>query len=178
MKWFLNLLLGLIKLCFKLLRYLIPAALVLYIIDWVMADVPFRGPLILAGIFLWFLLLEGLRRTFLRLRLHFMDGYAFEAYCLKRLKKNGFYDVESTTGSRDHGADILARRGMNRYAFQCKKYQYPVGNKAVQQAFSAMNYYDCDKAVVIANQRFTSQAEAEAEKLGVELWDKKVLMDL
>ena len=41
-----------------------------------------------------------------------------------------------------------------------------------------MNYYDCDRAIVIANQRFTSQAELEAEKLDVELWDKDILLDL
>ncbi|MBR1759115.1 MAG: restriction endonuclease [Lachnospiraceae bacterium] len=178
MKWIGKILLGIVRIAFTLLRYLIPAGILLYFLDWFLEDITWRAPIGLLGVILWFLLLHALPRLIRRLRLHFMDGYQFEAYCCKRLRRNGFRDVHTTTGSRDHGADILARKGLHKYVFQCKLYQYPVGNKAVQQAFTAMNYYDCDRAIVIANQRFTSQAELEAEKLDVELWDKDILLDL
>ena len=50
-------------------------------------------------------------------------------------------------------------------------YSYPVGNKAVQEAYAGANFYDCDKAMVMTNLTFTRAATELAEKLEVELWD-------
>ena len=173
-----RLLSGLVRAAGTLLVCAVPAAAVVYFREWILAAPLPRGALALLLTVLYLILIEAARRGILRLRLRGMDGHAFENYCEKRLRRHGFRHVERTKATRDHGADILARRGLRRYVFQCKLYAYPVGNKAVQQAFTAMNYYDCDAAVVITNQRFTSQAEQEAEKLGVELWDRDVLLHL
>ncbi len=178
MKFFGRLLSALARLLGVLLACALPAAALLYYSDRILEDPPLRGTLAFLLVLLYLILLQVLERLWLKLRLRHMNGYAFETYCVRRLARHGYRHIERTTGSRDHGADILARRGIRRYVFQCKLYRYPVGNKAVQQAFTAMNYYDCDAAVVITNQRFTSQAIQEAEKLGVELWDEQVLRDL
>ena len=162
----------------ELLFLVLPAAAVLYLGEWIAADLPLRGILAALSVLLYLILRQMLSDLLFVLRLRFLDGAGFEAYCERRLRRHGYRSVERTQKSRDHGADILARRGIHRYVFQCKLYQSPVGNSAVQQAFTAMNYYDCDIAVVITNQRFTSQAIREAEKLGVELWDRQVLRNL
>ena len=76
-----------------------------------------------------------------------MDGFHFEYQCAEILKRYGFYGI------------------------QCKYYSYPVGNKAVQEAYAGANFYDCDKAMVMTNLTFTRSATELAQKLEVELWD-------
>lgn len=104
-----------------------------------------------------------------------MDGHQFERFCADILKKNGFENVEVTQGSGDHGADILAEKDDITYAVQCKRYDKPVGNDAVQQAAAGKGIYHKDIAVVMTNRYFTSQAVEEAEALCVKLWDRDKL---
>ena len=72
---------------------------------------------------------------------------------------------------RSKNVDITAFKNGQKFAFQCKYYESPVGNKAVQEVYSGMAFYDCQKAVVITNNTFTPQAVELANKLGVELWN-------
>lgn len=53
-----------------------------------------------------------------------------------------------------------------------KKYKSNVGIKAVQEVFSAMHYYDADKAYVFTNSLYTKSARKLAQKLGVQLCDR------
>ena len=69
------------------------------------------------------------------------------------------------------GVDIIAHKHRKKYGIQCKYYSYPVGNKAVQEAYAGANFYDCDKAMVMTNLTFTRSATELAQKLEVELWD-------
>lgn len=98
-----------------------------------------------------------------------MNGYEFETVCAEYLRAHGFRKVQVTKASRDQGADIIARRQKEKYAFQCKYYATPVGNKAVQEVYAAATFYGCDRAVVMTNSTFTSGAKELAESLGVEL---------
>ena len=107
-----------------------------------------------------------------------MDGHDFEYFCADILKKNGFISVEVTTGSGDHGIDILAEKDDISYAIQCKCYSDNVGNSAVQQAHSGKTIYNKDIAVVMTNRYFTQQAIEEANKLGVKLWDRNKIETL
>ena len=100
-----------------------------------------------------------------------MNGYEYEHACARQLKKFGYNRIEVTSGSGDQGIDIIACRGGKKYGFQCKYYDSPVGNFAVQQAYSGASYYDCDQAVVITNNRFTPAALSLAESTGVMLWE-------
>ena len=54
---------------------------------------------------------------------------------------------------------------------QCKYYTYPVGNKAVQEAYSGAKFYDCDRSAVLTNSTFTKSARELAGKIGVDLWE-------
>lgn len=99
-----------------------------------------------------------------------MDGHQYEYQCAKMLRKKGFSKVEVTRGSGDQGIDVIAYSGGKKYGIQCKYYTSPVGNHAVQEAFSGAKYYDCDVAVVMTNNTFTPAARELAKKTGVLLW--------
>lgn len=102
-------------------------------------------------------------------------GLEFESYCAVLLEKNGYESVEVTKASGDQGIDILATYNGVKYAIQCKLYSKPVGNSAVQQAYSGKTFYNCHIGVVLTNSIFTPSAIELAEKLGVVLWDKYTL---
>ena len=76
-----------------------------------------------------------------------------------------------TPKTGDYGADILCfdLRG-NSCAVQCKYYSKPVGYKAIQEALAGAKYYNCKRALVVSNSRFTKNAFKGAKKLGVELF--------
>lgn len=100
-----------------------------------------------------------------------MNGLEYEKYCLEWLKKQGYHHPELTKASGDQGIDILAYRKRKKYGFQCKYYGNPVGNEAVQQAYSGAAYYHCDAASVITNTTFTKSAVALAEETDVILYE-------
>lgn len=100
-----------------------------------------------------------------------MNGWEFERYCADCLLKKGFTKAEVTSGSGDHGVDIIAEQNGIRFGIQCKLYQGQVPNKAVQEAYTGASYYDCDIAVILSNSELTKQAKEEARKLRVKFWD-------
>lgn len=100
-----------------------------------------------------------------------MSGWDFERYCAECLLKKGFTKADVTSGSGDHGVDIIAEQSGIRFGIQCKLYQGPVPNKAVQEAFTGASYYDCDIAVILSNSELTPQAKEEARKLRVKFWN-------
>ena len=98
-----------------------------------------------------------------------MTGLEYEEYCANYLRSQGYRNVRVTKASGDQGVDVLASRGGFNYAIQCKYYSGKVSNKAVQEAYAGMTYYDCDRAMVMTNSEFTQSAQELAAKLGVEL---------
>lgn len=107
-----------------------------------------------------------------------MSGLEFEELCAELLRANGYSDVEITPGSGDQGIDIVAEKDFIKYGFQCKCYSAPVGNKAVQEAFTGKSFYRCHIAIVLTNNRFTSAARELADKTGVVLWDRNKIFEL
>lgn len=73
-----------------------------------------------------------------------MEGHDFEYFCADLLEDHGFKSVEVTRGSGDYGVDVLAEKEGVTYAVQCKRYDGPVGVKAVQEAYAGRDYYDPD----------------------------------
>lgn len=115
--------------------------------------------------------------------LHYMDvidemeGREFEFFCGELLEKCGYENIFVTRASGDQGVDIIAYKNNVRYAFQCKRYDDKVGNKAVQEVNTGRNMYSCFRAVVITNSYFTRAAKEIAKVSHVELWDRDILMD-
>ena len=104
-----------------------------------------------------------------------MSGEQFEKYVQRILKRIGYNKVQLTKHSGDYGVDILAKYKGESYAIQCKLYSRPVGVAAVQQVYAGCVYYGCDKAVVVTNQTFTTQAQKLAASNQVILWDGEQL---
>ncbi|WP_246329454.1 restriction endonuclease [Chthonobacter rhizosphaerae] len=90
----------------------------------------------------------------------------FERWCEKMLAKAG-WRTTATGASGDQGADVLAEKNGVVAVLQCKLYGSPVGNKAVQEAFSAQRHYRADLAAVVTNAAYTPSARALAESTGV-----------
>ncbi|GFH95265.1 hypothetical protein IMSAGC003_01807 [Lachnospiraceae bacterium] len=120
------------------------------------------------------LVLRKARRGRLR-DMDLMEGHAFEYYCADLLRGAGFLEVEVTRGSGDYGVDILAERDGVTYAVQCKRYDGPVGVKAVQEVYAGRDYYDRMVGAVMTNQYFTRPAVEVARKLKILLWDRGYL---
>lgn len=99
-----------------------------------------------------------------------VDGHEYELYVSRIIKRHGF-DASVTKGSGDHGADIIVNLGGGEtVVVQCKRYNSPVGNKAVQEVYSAKDIYGADQAWVVTSSGFTSAAKVAAHKLGVLLF--------
>lgn len=105
-------------------------------------------------------------------------GILFENMVCRILQANRFSNIETTSASGDYGVDILAEKDRVTYAVQCKCYSSPVGNKAVQEAFSGKQYYDRMVAAVITNNEFTPNAKETAIKTNVILWDRNDLTEM
>lgn len=104
-----------------------------------------------------------------------LDGIAFEHYLKQLLLANHFSQVKVTPPQSDKGIDLLATKGGLKYAIQAKRYRQFVGIDAIQQAFTGQAYYNCDKAMVITNSRFSPDAIETARKTGVTLIDRPQL---
>jgi restriction system protein len=97
-----------------------------------------------------------------------MTPAEFEQWCAATLARLG-WRTRTVGGSGDQGADVIAERGGQRAVIQCKLYQSPVGNKAVQEAYAAMTHYSADLAAVITSSGFTPSARRLSATTGVVL---------
>ncbi|WP_125607209.1 restriction endonuclease [Lapidilactobacillus bayanensis] len=137
--------------------------------------------LVIAGLILivWWVLVVyhyffDFRRTNLR-QIDKMNGLDFENYTAKLLEKSGFENVVVTPATRDQGVDITAKLDGETYGFQCKRYDHPVDNSAVQEIFTGCAFYHLQNPVVITNTTFSPSAQELATGVGVEMVDRDVL---
>ncbi len=106
-----------------------------------------------------------------------MDPHHYEQFCALLARKCG-WDANTTSGSGDQGADIIARKAGRTLVIQCKKYSKPVGNKAVQEVIAAREYTQADSAAVVSNTTYTKSAHALAHASQVHLWHHVDLLKL
>ena len=111
-------------------------------------------------------------------RIDQMSGSEFETFCVNLLSSIGFENVEQTKGSGDHGVDILAHKYGYKYVIQCKRYSDSVGNRAIQEIYSGKDIYHADRALVVTNSSFTTQAMSDAISLNVELWNRDTIKQI
>lgn len=104
-----------------------------------------------------------------------MDGHNYEYYCAELLRRKGFSKVSVTRGSGDQGIDIIAYANKKKFGIQCKFYSKPVGNSAVQEAYTGAKFYGCNVAAVMTNNGFTESAMELAAATGVLLWGNSTI---
>jgi hypothetical protein len=108
-----------------------------------------------------------------------LDGNAFEEWLGRLLTDAGVPGVFKTQASRDQGADIVVTIGSRKAVLQAKQYSDAfVGNKAVQEAFTAMHYYDASEAWVVTTSGYSRDAIDLASRTGVRLIDGSQLLNL
>jgi restriction system protein len=105
------------------------------------------------------------------------DPYQFEALCAEVLASAG-WEAAVTKGSGDNGIDIKAKKNGTYAVFQCKKYNSPVGMKAVQEILAGKVFEEADIAYVVSNAGFTDQAKMFASATGVSLLHYTELVSL
>ena len=126
----------------------------------------------------WLIFALRLTRTIFQNRLlrqagiHQIDQltpFEFENWVTRFFQAQG-YRAYTTQKSGDYGIDVIAEKDHQKIAIQVKKYNQPVGIKAVQEAISGANYYDCHEAWVITSaDKFTTAAHNLANKSRVKL---------
>lgn len=79
------------------------------------------------------------------------------------------WEARQTKSSGDQGADVIAEKDGYICIIQCKLYSQPVGNKAVQECFSATKFYNGDSGIVVTNNSYTKSARTLADSNGIKL---------
>ncbi len=105
------------------------------------------------------------------------SGHRYEAQCQSLLQRAG-WAVSATPQTGDQGADLIADADGKRVVIQCKFHAKPVGNKAVQEAYTARNMHGAAYAVVVSNNSFTRSAVVLARANDVLLMHHNQLPDL
>lgn len=106
-----------------------------------------------------------------------MSGREFEKYLFQLFEQMG-YICTLTSESNDQGLDLIVERYGKKIGIQAKCYKNKVGNNAVQEVLSGVQYYNCDEGMVITNSLFTSSADDLATKTGIVLWNRAKLMEI
>ena len=105
-----------------------------------------------------------------------MTGTEFVNFLADFFDNKG-YHVRKNPPTHDFGADLIVDRFGETIAVQAKCRKQTVGITAVQEVHGARDYYRTRRAMVISVGGFTPSAVKTANRLGVELWDRKKLFD-
>jgi restriction system protein len=100
--------------------------------------------------------------------LDMLPGREFEKYIAARVREMG-WEVSTTPPTRDFGVDLIAKRGSESVAIQCKRHGKPVGISAVQQVVAGALHHGCSSSAVVSNQEFTTAAKELASTHGCHL---------
>jgi HJR/Mrr/RecB family endonuclease len=88
----------------------------------------------------------------------YMSPNDYEYFCADLLRSQGL-DARVTQQSGDQGVDIIVYYENEPWiAIQCKMYNSPVGNKAVQEIYTAKEHIGADIAIVVTNNTYTKSA--------------------
>lgn len=106
-----------------------------------------------------------------------MTGTEYELHIANIINKETNWSAKITKASGDQGADLVLTKGPLTAVLQTKYYSSKVGNKAIQEAYSAKKFYNADLAFVVSNAEFTSSAWELAEKTGVKIISEGKLIE-
>ena len=128
----------------------------------------------------------------------------YQFYQMYLLKKAGIYEIDKMNGEQfeeklcilfgqlgylvehysknhrgnEYGVDIIIEKDGIRTAVQAKRFKRRehVDNTAVEKLEAGKKITNCDNALIVTNSTFTKNARFAANKLNVELWDRKELV--
>jgi restriction system protein len=111
---------------------------------------------------------ENNKQTIYNEEINLSDPIEFEK-SIEYLFNSFGWNARQTKSTGDQGADVIAKKGDFISIIQCKLYSQPVGNKAVQEVFSAKKYYNGNDGVVITNSSYTKSAKMLASSTNIKL---------
>lgn len=76
-----------------------------------------------------------------------LSGHQFELELADLFKRLG-YVVERTPGSRDHGVDLILRRGGRTTVVQCKRHTQPVGPAVARELYGTLVASKADEGIL------------------------------
>ena len=103
-----------------------------------------------------------------------MTGLEFERYVARLLKSQGYTNIRLTEHF-DYGIDIIAIKGTIPWGIQVKRHSGLVKADAVRQVVAALRKYNCERAMVITNSRFSEVAKELARSNNCVLVDREIL---
>jgi restriction system protein len=107
-----------------------------------------------------------------------MSPEAFEALIAELFRRYG-YRTESSSGSSDHGVDILVFNEQDeKWVVQCKRYSHSVGEPILRDLYGTMLHEEASKAYLFTTGWFTRQAIAWADGKPIILYDGVALINL
>jgi len=77
------------------------------------------------------------------------------------------------------GADLLIkdRTTNKKIAVQAKRHKNNIGLRAIQEVNTAIQYYDCNKGLLVTNSHLTNHAKKLANSIyNVEYWEREDLI--
>jgi restriction system protein len=86
------------------------------------------------------------------------NPYEYEGYCRSILEQAG-WKAWQTPASGDQGADVVAEKKNVVVVLQCKLWNHPIGNSAVQEIVAAKAMHSATVAIVVSNQIYTEFAK-------------------
>ena len=87
--------------------------------------------------------------------------------------------IKRTKLTNDYGADLLIkdRTTNKKIAVQAKRYKNNIGLRAIQEVNTAIQYYDCNKGLLVTNSHLTNPAKKLANSIyNVEYWEREDLV--
>lgn len=111
--------------------------------------------------------------------LDLMDGFDFEEFIAKLFSKLGYQNIKLTKKTGDQGVDLFVESThKGKIAVQCKRHatNNKVGNSAIQEVYTAKDFFKCSHGMVVTTSHFTQPAKDLANQLGIELWDRERLI--
>lgn len=109
------------------------------------------------------------------------DGSGFEEYLLRLLLALGYSDTYKTVASHDFGADLVFTDSKGfRTIIQAKRYSIDsfISIDAVQQVYTAKNYYQAKKTMVIGTTKYRDSTDKLAAVNAVLLLDRDDLINI
>lgn len=110
-----------------------------------------------------------------------MSGEQFEKRLVSLFQQLGYHveHFSETHRGNEYGIDLILEKDGQKTAVQAKRYGYKqkVDNTSVEKLVAAKALFNCDHALVVTNSKFTDNACYAAEKLGVELWNRNLLVE-
>lgn len=108
-----------------------------------------------------------------------MSHFQFEEFVAELFKKMG-YTAKVTRKTGDYGVDVVAKKDNKIIAIQCKQNRIGnnVGAVTVQNTLGSMWKVKADKSIIVTTSEFTTQAEEQAKRAPIELWDGNYLQKM